>query len=80
MKIKHEKGKVTYVMRTGKTFVRNHMPLAYAQSIINRSKDVEIIDKRGCGMEICVNDKYFFPADIEEPKQPKEETSNEVTE
>lgn len=80
MKIKHEKGKVTYVMRTGKTFVRNHMPLAYAQSIINRSKDVEETDKRGCGIEICVNDKYFFPVEPEAPKQRKKETSDEVTE
>ena len=41
MKIKSEKGKVVFVMRTGKTFVRNTMPLSSAQSIVNRSKNVE---------------------------------------
>ena len=65
MNIKHEKGKVTYVMRTGKNFVRNYMPLAHAKAIIKRSKNVEETDKRGYGTEICVDDKYFFP--MEEP-------------
>ena len=74
-KIKHEKGKVIYEMRTGKTFVRNHMPLSYAQAIVKRSKNVEETDKRGYGMEICVDDKYFFPIEPE-----KEVESNEVTE
>lgn len=74
-KIKHEKGKVTYVMRTGKNFVKNQMPLAYATAIMKRSKNVEETDKRGCGTEICVNDKYFFP--IEEPVKKVED---EVTE
>ena len=71
-KIKHEKGTVTYVMRTGKTFVKSTMPLTYAQAIVSRSKDVEETDKRGYAMEICVDDKYFFPVEpdaepIEEP-------------
>ena len=78
-KIKHENGKVIYVMRTGKTFVRNHMPLAYAQSIINRGKNVEETDKRGYGIEICVDDKYFFPMEQKAPKTKKKET-DEVTE
>ena len=59
--IKHEKGKVFYEMRTGANFVRNYMPLASAKSIVNRSKNVEETDKRGYGVEICVDDKYFFP-------------------
>lgn len=60
-KIKAEKGKVTYVMRTGGTFVRSNMPLAYANAMVKRSKDVKETDERGHGMEICVDDKYFFP-------------------
>ena len=64
--IKHTKGKVTFVMRAGKTFVRNEMALAYAKAIVKRSKNVEETDKRGYGMEICVDDKYFFP--IDKPK------------
>lgn len=61
MKIKHEKGVVTYVMRTGSTFVRSTMLLAYAKAMLKRNKNVEVTDKRGQGKEICVNDQYFFP-------------------
>ena len=59
--IKHEKGIVTYAMRTGKSFVKSKMPLAHAKALVKRSKNVEETDKRGFGIEICVNDKYFFP-------------------
>ena len=65
MKIRHEKGTVTYTMRTGKSFVKSKMPLAYANSLVKRSKDVKETDERGYGVEICVDDKYFFP--MEEP-------------
>lgn len=71
MKIKNEKGIVTYVMRTGATFVRSKMPLAYANRMVKYSKNVEETDKRGFGMEICVDDKYFFP--VENVPVPKEE-------
>lgn len=76
--VKHENGTVIYVMRTGATFVRNHMPLAYAKSIINRSKNVEETDKRGFGIEICVDDKYFFP--VEKPHKTKKRETEEVSE
>lgn len=80
-KIKNEKGQVTYVMRTGATFVRNTMMLPYAQSIINRSKNVEETDKRGFGMELCVDDKYFFPIEEEKVvKNKKKEVTEEVSE
>lgn len=72
-KIKHENGKVTYAMRTGKTFVKSQMPLAYAQTIVNNSKDVEEVDKRGCGVEICVDDTYFFPIEPERKKKVADE-------
>ena len=78
-KIKHENGKVIYVMRTGKTFVRSNMSLAYAQSIIKRGKNVEETDKRGFGIEICVDDKYFFPVEPEKAPR-KKETTDEVAE
>jgi hypothetical protein len=76
--IKHEKGIVTYVMRTGGTFVRSTMPLATAKGIMRRSKNVEETDKRGFGTEICVDDKYFFP--IVPAKKQDEEKADEVTE
>lgn len=60
-KIKHEKGQVTFVMRAGGKFVRNKMPLATAKYMVKCSKNVEETDKRGCGIEICVDDNYFFP-------------------
>ena len=77
-KIKHEKGIVTYIMRTGGTFVKSKMPLSHAHLIMNRSKNVEETDKRGFGMEICVDDKYFFPIDEKVTRKKKE--SDEVVE
>ena len=70
MKIKHEKGTVTFVMRTGKTFVKSTMPLATAKKTVKLGKEVEETDKRGCGIELCVDDTYFFPIEtpVEEPK------------
>lgn len=78
--IKHENGKVIYVMRTGKNYVRNHMPLSYAQAIVKNGKNVEETDKRGFGMEICVDDKYFFPIEPEKTVKPKKKADDEVTE
>ena len=75
MKIRHEKGTVTYTMRTGKSFVKSKMPLAYANSLVKRSKDVKETDERGYGVEICVDDKYFFPME-----EPVEKADAEVTE
>lgn len=63
-KIKSEKGVVTYAMRTGKVYVKSTMFLSYAKRIVNSGKSVELSDKRGYGMEICVDDNYFFPADV----------------
>ena len=74
MKIKHEKGTVTYTMRTGKSFVKSKMPLAYANSLVKRSKDVKESDERGHGIEICVDDKYFFPME-EKVKKAEEEVA-----
>lgn len=64
MKIKSTNGKVTYAMRVGKkTFVKSEMPLAQAKGILRRAKESELTDTRGYGMEIAVDDTYFFPAD-----------------
>lgn len=80
--IKSEKGIVTYVMRTGGTFVKSTMPLASANAILKCSKNVEETDKRGYGIEICVDDKYFFPIEpvAEETPVPCDEEVDEVTE
>lgn len=64
MKIKSTKGIVSYAMRVGKkTFVKSEMPLAQAKAILNNAKESELTDSRGYGMEIAVDDTYFFPAD-----------------
>lgn len=56
MKFKHENGIVTYLMRTGKDFVRSTMTIGSAQDIINKGESV--VEK---GYQIIVDDKYFFP-------------------
>ena len=78
-KIKHENGIVTYIMRTGGTFVKSKMPLSHAHLLMNRSKNVEETDERGFGMEICVDDKYFFPVEPEQVTR-KKNVSDEVVE
>ena len=61
--IKSQDNKVVFVMRTGKQFVRNTMPLSGAEQIIKSGKNVE--DKQvaalGNALYRCVDDKYFFP-------------------
>ena len=63
MKIKTKGSKVTFVMRTGKHFVQNTMPLSSAEQIIKSGKVVK--DERVAAlcnaMFRCVDDKYFFP-------------------
>lgn len=58
MKIKHENGMVTFVMRTGKDFVKSQMPIGSAQAIVSTGKSVT--EKDG---KIVVDDTYFFPAE-----------------
>ena len=74
MKIKHNGGMVTFVMRTGKVKVKSEMPIANAIGIVNHAKN--IVEKDN---EIIVDDTYFFPAEIE-PKTRKKPKADEVTE
>lgn len=71
MNIKHEKGKVSFSMRTGKVFVKNTMLLSQANRLVKKGKKVEVSDARGYGKEICVDDTYFFPVkeDVSEVKE-----------
>ena len=75
MNIKHEKGVVTYVMRTGGTFVRSKMSLAQANVMVKTGNHIEETDKRGYGVEICVDDTYFFPVEKKAKKKETEETT-----
>lgn len=78
MNIKHEKGIVTYVMRTGGTFVRSKMSLAHANVTVKTGNNIEETDKRGYGVEICVDDTYFFPVEKKAEKQETEETTEVI--
>ena len=63
MKIKANDNKVTFVMRAGKHFVQNTMPLSSAEQIIKSGKVVtdEQVAALCNAMFRCVDDKYFFP-------------------
>lgn len=70
MNIKHENGMVTYLMRTGKDFVRSQMTIGSAKGIVNNGKSV--IEENG---RIIVDDKYFFPAVVKSRKKKEEVTA-----
>ena len=62
--VKSENGMSDFAMRTGSVFVKSKMSTSLANYHITTGKDVALSDKRGYGMEICVDDTYFFtPAD-----------------
>lgn len=63
MKIKTKDNKVTFVMRAGKQFVQNIMPLSSAEQIIKSGKVVKDEQVAAlCNATFrCVDDKYFFP-------------------
>lgn len=54
--IKHENGMVTFLMRTGKDFVRSQMTIGSANAKVVRAKTLE--EKDG---QLIVDDTYFFP-------------------
>ena len=64
MKIEHENGMVTFLMRAGKYMVRNQMSIEDAQNIVTNGDAV--IEKEG---QIAVDDTFFFPAVV--PKRKK---------
>lgn len=73
MKIKAKDNKVTFVMRAGKQFVRNTMPLSSAEQIIKSGKVVkdEQVATLCNAMFRCVDDKYFFPLEEVPAKKTK---------
>lgn len=72
MKIKHENGMVTFVMRSGKSLVRSQMTIGSAMGIVNTGK--EVIEKDN---QIIVDDKYFFPIRTTHKKHKKVESDEE---
>lgn len=73
MKIKSENGMVTFVMRAGKDKVRSQMTLGEANRIISTGKDVVETET-----DVIVDDKYFFPVEVE--KKSRKKKDDEVTE
>lgn len=69
-KLKNVNGKVTFLLRTGKDFVRNQMAIASAQHIIDNGKlkksNVE-------GYPINVDDKWYFEGEIIKKSAPQKE-------
>jgi len=60
-KLKNVNGKVTFLLRSGKDFVKNQMAIASAQHIIDHGK-VKKSDKEG--YPINVDDKWYFEGEI----------------
>ena len=79
MNIKHTDGMVTFVMRTGKDFVKSQMPIANAVAIKNTGKEIVEADIRGFGTELCVDNTYFFPLDTPKPVR-KNKTKEDAAE
>lgn len=66
MKIKHENGMVTFIMKTGKSLVRSQMTIGSAMGLVNHGNNV--VEKDG---QIIVDDTYFFPVHISHKKHKK---------
>lgn len=56
-KLKSVNGKVTFLLRTGKDFVKNQMAIASAQHIIDNG---ELIKSDVGGFPINIDNKWYF--------------------
>lgn len=67
-KLKTVNGKVAFLLKTGKDFVKNQMAVASAQHIIDtgevKKSDVE-------GYPINVNDKWYFAGEVFKKSAPR---------
>ena len=71
MKLKEVNGKVSFIKKAGKEFVKNEMPIADAQKFVKNGKVAE--SDRFAGYPVCVNDTYYFAATMPKTKaEPKE--------
>ena len=73
MKIKSENGMVTFIMRAGNDMVRSKMSLGEANRIVSTGTKVEKTE-----ISVIVDDKYFFPVEVE--KKSRKKKDDEVTE
>lgn len=73
MKLITENGMVTFVMRVGKDKVKSKMSIAEAYRIMKSGKEVVETET-----EVIVDDKYFFPVELE--KKSRKKKDDEVSE
>lgn len=69
-KLKNVNGKATFLLKTGKDFVKNQMLVASAQHIINHGT-VKESEKEG--YPINVDDKWFFEGEVVSEQDSDEE-------
>jgi hypothetical protein len=58
MKLKQVDGKVSFIMRAGKDFVKDEMPVDEAKKLVKNGETTE--SDKFDGYTLCVNDTYFF--------------------
>lgn len=77
-KLKSVNGKVTFLLRTGKDFVKNQMAIASAQHIIDNG---ELIKSDVEGYPIGINNEWYFEGEVFKRTAPKKaESKAEVEE
>lgn len=67
MKLKSKNGKVEFLMRAGKDFVKSTMDVDIAQAIIDKGKEKK--QSKINGQSIAVDEKFFFPIEKEKSKK-----------
>lgn len=60
-KLKNTNGKVTFLLRTGKDFVKNQMATASAQRIVDNGK---LLKSNVAGYPINIDNKWYFEGEI----------------
>ena len=71
MKLTEVNGKVPFIMKAGKSFVKNEMPVVEAEKFVKNGKVTE--SDKFEGYPVCVNETYYFAATMPKSKaEPKE--------
>lgn len=69
-KLENKNGKVAFLQKTGKSFVKNEMPVSSANAILKRGKPKK---SNIPGFPINLGDKLFFAGELILPKKQEEE-------
>lgn len=67
-KLKTTNGRVNFLLKTGKDFVRNNMSTSAAQHIIDTG---ELVESDKPEYPICVSGKWYFEGEETKPKTAK---------